>query len=251
MGLQRPSEPFHRVYSTPEPPSPARRPMVLALLAVAAACAVAGAVVFLVMPGGERAGGEDAAAVRPVPADTSRTPLRSGPSRIVRALPPPCGAVSQATVDRTVPRAERRQDGNSTLTTCTFSEGGSGARWLRVETRLYAPDDTAAPLRDAESGYDERWAQAKDAPMVRTYSLERRRGLGDEAYRWFKADRSSEGGAGPAVIGQVTARTRNAVLTVSYGERAPGGDGARARERACLDRATAVAREVVTALNRF
>ena len=241
MGLHRPSEPFHRIYSTPEPPSPARRPMLLALLAVTVACAVAGAVVLVVVPG-RGGGGEDAAAVRPVPADASRTPVRSG-SRIVRRLPPPCGTVSRSTVDRTVPGAKRRQDGNSTLTTCTYSEG---SRWLRVEARLHSPDDTAAPVRDAENDYDERWAQAHDAPLVRTYRLERHRGLGDEAYRWFKADKAE-----PRVIGQVTARTRNAVLTVSYGERVSGKDAARRRERACLDHATAVAREVVAALNHF
>jgi hypothetical protein len=115
-----------------------------------------------------------------------------------------------------------------------------------VEAHLYAPDNTATPVEDAASHYDERWAQAHDAPPVRTISLRRHRGLGDEAYRWFKADE-----AGPAVIGQVTARTRNAVLTVSYGEHAPGAAGRREVERACLDRATAVAREVVTALNHF
>ncbi|GAA0583628.1 hypothetical protein ACN3XK_50985 [Actinomadura welshii] len=246
MGLQRPPEPFHRVYSAPEPPSPPRGPRLLKLLAVLAAFAVAGAGVFLVVPGRSQSGGggSDAAAVAQMPAGAEHSPVR--PREFVRSLPAPCGTVSRATVDRTVPKARPRQSGNSTLTTCTYSAEGSPSRWLRVEAHLYAPDDTATPVEDAANLYDERWEQAHDAPPVRTISLRSHQGLGDEAYRWFKADE-----AGPAVIGQVTARTRNAVLTVSYGEHAPGAAERRDLERACLDRATAVAREAVAALNHF
>ncbi|XRQ05014.1 hypothetical protein ACN3XK_51920 [Actinomadura welshii] len=241
MGLQRPSEPFHRVYSEPEPPAPVLGPRVLKPLAAVAALAAAGTVAFLVVPGGSGRGAEDAAALGQVPGRTSEESASS--PRIVRRLPAPCEAVSKATVDRTVPGATRRQSGNSTLTTCTFSSGGS---WLRVEAHLYAPDNTATPVRDAETSYAEKWSQAHAVPLARTVSLQRHRGVGEEAYRWFKAD---DGRA--AVIGQVTARTRNAVLTVSYSERVPGEGTRLARERACLDRATAVAREVVGALNHF
>ncbi|GAA4312812.1 hypothetical protein [Actinomadura luteofluorescens] len=164
---------------------------------------------------------------------------------MINALPAPCGTVAAATAERAVPKATRRQSANSTLTTCTFSSTGSAFRWLRVEAHLYAPGDTASPVQDAEGYYDAQWAQAHDAPLVRTVTLERRDGIGDEAYRWFKTDEGQ-----PTVVGQVTARIRNAVFTVSYSEQAPRGGRADARERACLETATAVAREVLAALNR-
>ncbi|MGK5558917.1 hypothetical protein ACSNOI_45680, partial [Actinomadura kijaniata] len=53
MGLPRPSEPFRRVYSAPEPPSPARRPRLVALLAAVVAFALAAGVVFWLAPRGE------------------------------------------------------------------------------------------------------------------------------------------------------------------------------------------------------
>ncbi|TDD79992.1 hypothetical protein E1293_21840 [Actinomadura darangshiensis] len=239
MGLQRPVEPFHRPYSPPEPPAPARRPKrLLALLVAAAAVAAAVVAVFLVAPG-ERNGGTDKASVRP---QMSMSPSQ----RIVTALPAACGTVSPRTVARSVPKATRRQNANSTLSTCTYTATGSAYRWLRVETHLYAPADTRTPVRDAEGYYDAQWADAHDAPLARTITLERAPGIGDEAYRWFRADEGR-----PAVIGQVTARTRNTVLTVSYSERAPAKARQDARERACLDAATAAAREVLTALNHF
>jgi hypothetical protein len=250
VGLRRPVEPFHRPYSGPEPPRPARRPrrpMVL-LAAVAALAAAAVAVVLVVS--GQR---EDAAAPRRTPPDGRSQPPPSSaggsPSpaqRLISALPAPCGTVAAGTVERAVPKATRRQSANSTLTTCTYSSTGSAFRWLRVEAHLYAPGGTANPVQDAEGYYDAQWAQAHDAPLVRTVTLERQRGIGDEAYRWFKTDEGQ-----PTVVGQVTARVRNAVFTVSYSEQAPRGGRRDARERACLDTAAAVAREVLAALNHF
>ncbi|TDC58122.1 hypothetical protein E1281_02790 [Actinomadura sp. KC345] len=241
MGLQRSSEPFHRVYSAPEPPSD-RWPRLIKPLAAVTALAAAGAVVFLVVPGqGQVHAGRDNAAVRP-PGDSAEEPSR----RFVRALPEPCGSVSKDTVDQAVPKATQRQSANSTLTTCTYASEGSRLRWLRVEARLYSPGDTGTPVQDAESYYATQWAQAHDTPFIRTISLARHRGIGDEAYRWFKADEER-----PAVLGQVTARIRNAVVTVSYSEQAPGAGGRDGRERACLDRATAAARDVLDALNDF
>ncbi|MFS2295250.1 MAG: hypothetical protein FWJ90_21565 [Actinomadura sp.] len=239
--VQRPSEPFHRIYSTPEPPSQIRVPRLLKPVAVVAALAAAGAIGFLVVPGaGRGGGGEDAAALGHLHGD--RREPQSSAVPMVTVLPSPCATVSKATVGRAVPKAKRRQDGNSTLTTCTYSEG---SRWLRVEARLYAPDNTATPVEDAERRYEERWAEAQSTPLDRTIRLEPHRGVGDEAYRWFRMD------GGPDVVGEVTARTRNAILTVSYGERVPDDGERYEREHACLDRAAAVAREVVTALNRF
>ncbi|MFB4306427.1 hypothetical protein ACA511_09930 [Actinomadura sp. GTD37] len=252
MGLQRPVEPFHRPYAGPEPPSPARRPRrLLAVLVAAAAFAAAAVAVFLVAPGEEN--GTDRAAVAPrrsAPQTPSQTPPETPSSepaqRIVKALPPPCGTVSAGTVAKAVPEAREEERKNSTLTSCTYTSTESGFRWMRVETRLYAPSHSAAPVRDAESYYDARWTQAHDAPLFRTISLERERGVGDEAYRWLKADAGQ-----PTVVGEVTVRVRNAVFTVSYSEQAPGKGERAERERVCLARATAAAREVFTALNDF
>lgn len=248
MGRGRPVEPFHRPYSPPEPPAPARRPRRFAVLAAVVVLVAAGAALYLLVPG---RGGRDAA-VRSRPGGEGSRPPASAPSasakaRIVETLPPPCGTVSKATVDRAVPRATRREDANSTLTTCTFSSAGSAYPWLRVETHLYAPANTATPVEDAESYYNAQWERAGEAAHVRTITLERRRGLGDEAYRWSRTDEGR-----PAVVGQVTARVRNAVFTVSYGERAPGGRGAQdGRARASIATVTAVAAEVLTTLNHF
>ncbi|GAA4231511.1 hypothetical protein GCM10022254_28870 [Actinomadura meridiana] len=247
MGRGRPVEPFHRPYSPPEPPAPARRPKRFVPLAVVAVLAVAGAALYLLVPGRD----DQDAAVRSVPGGAGGRPPtsdRSAPARarIVETLPPPCGMVSQATVDRVVPKATRRENANSTLSTCTYASAGSYP-WLRVEAHLYAPADTPTPVEDAESYYNAQWAQAGDAPFVRTVTLERQRGIGDEAYGWSRADKGS-----PTVVGQLTARVRNAVFTVSYSERAPGDRGAQdGRARACLGTVTAVAREVLTALTHF
>ncbi|NVI86002.1 hypothetical protein [Actinomadura sp. BRA 177] len=244
VGLQRPVEPFHRPYAGPEPPSPARRPRrLLAVLVAAAAFAAAAVAVFLVAPG--KGGGTDRAAVTPS-RSTPQTASSEAAQQIVRALPPPCGTVSDGTVAKAVPKAAKRQSANSTLTTCTYSSTGSAFRWLRVEARLYAPANTATPVRDAEGYYDAQWAQAHDAPLTRTIALEREGGVGDEAYRWFKADEGQ-----PTVVGQVTARVRNAVFTVSYSEEAPARAKQAEREHAILATATSAAREVLTALNDF
>ncbi|MFC4053380.1 hypothetical protein ACFOY4_27155 [Actinomadura syzygii] len=259
MGLQRPPDPFDRVYSAPEPPSPGRRRRSrrVAVLVAVVAFGAAAVAVFLLAP---VRGGGDGAAVRPTPSRAptddgtptaestptdGETPAEGG-GQVVKALPAPCGTVSQRTVDKTVPKATRRESANSTLTTCTYSSTGRDFRWLRIEAHLYAPGDTPNPVRDAESYYDAQWTQAHHAPLVRTISLEPHKGLGDEAYRWFKADEGQ-----PTVVGQVTARIRNAVFTVSYSERAPAKGRQDERKRACLAKATDVAVEVMTALNHF
>ncbi|WP_262402364.1 hypothetical protein [Actinomadura sp. CNU-125] len=143
------------------------------------------------------------------------------------------------TVRRTIPGARQRDNANSTLTTCTYDSTGPPFRWLRVEAHLYAPENTATPVEDARRYFDAQWRQAHEAPLFRTFTLERRSGLGDEAYRWFKRDEGQ-----PTVVGEVAVRTRNAVITVSYSERGEGTD----REAECLAVATTVAREVLTSL---
>ncbi|MFF5258398.1 hypothetical protein ACFY4C_05590 [Actinomadura viridis] len=253
------------MYSAPEPPAPVRRSRVLVLLAaVAALVMVAGAVYFLV-PGDE---GERVASAVPPERDGGRdrngegppaAPGEDGPSpdtaqpgtepsgaasppaaEPIGSLPPACGTVPAGTVRSLIPKAQRRESSNQTLTTCTYSSGGDAFRWLRVEAHLYAPANTPTPVDDARRYFGAQWAQAHNSPLERTVSLARHSGMGDEAYRWYKADRGQ-----PTVVGQVTVRLRNVVVTVSYSEQARGKGAAEARERECLGKATRVAGEVL------
>ncbi|WP_030169670.1 hypothetical protein [Spirillospora albida] len=250
--MPRPSEPFQRVYSAPEPPAAARRPRRLALLVAVVAFAVAAVAAFLIAPGRGNAPAprtsrapETGRALETTPApETSSGAPEPSPTgqRLVQALPAPCGAVRKGTARRVVPGARERQSQNSTLTTCTYASTASAWRWLRVEAHLYAPANTPSPVEDAEGYYDAQWAQARGSTLERTITLARHTGLGDESFRWFKADRGQ-----PTVVGQMTFRERNAVVTVSYSEQA-SGDGAERRREACLANAEQVAREVLAAL---
>ncbi|WP_285495050.1 hypothetical protein [Actinomadura sp. NBRC 104425] len=262
MGLPRPSE-FQRVYSTPEPPS-GRRPRLLAVVVALAAFALAAGAVFVLSGGdeGERAAsasspdadrgsatGPDAAST-PAPSESpssaapsqtsaSPPPTSADTARPITSLPSACDTVPRATVARLVPNAQRRESSNSTLTTCTYSSTGKDFRWLRVEAHLYAPADTATPVEDARGYFGAQWTQAHEATLERTVRLERQTGLGDEAFRWFKVDKGQ-----PTVVGQVTMRIRNVVVTVAYSEQVRDAAAARERENACLSNAGAVAREV-------
>ncbi|WP_131738509.1 hypothetical protein [Actinomadura roseirufa] len=246
MGLQRGPEPFQRVYSAPEPPAPARRPRRVALAVALATFVVAGVVVFLLLPGG----GEEHAARRPrASASASDAPTSDDPSgppaaRPVTALPAPCAMVTQGTLGRIVPAAKREGGGgNSTLTTCTYTSSAPGSRSLRVEAHLHPPGASADPVKDAEGYFDAHWTQAHDPDLERTISLEKETGIGDEAYRWLKADKGL-----PTIIGQVTVRLRNVVVTVSYSEETPAKGAGEDRRRACLAMAGTAAREVLRAL---
>ncbi|MFD0688323.1 hypothetical protein [Actinomadura fibrosa] len=256
MGLPRPSEQFPRVYSAPDPPAPARRPKLLALLVALVTFAVAAVVVFLVVPlgsgGGDHAGERSTPGTAPTddpaaPAPTgpgTPSPERTAPTAgPIASLPAPCSTIPAGTVQQILPGAKREESANSTLTTCTYYGTGSGFRWLRVEAHLYPPGATSEPVKDAEGYYDAQWAQAHQATLERTITLERQPGIGDEAYRWFKADKGQ-----PTVVGQVTARVRNAVFTVSYSEQAAGKGEQDKRERTCMAKAVRVAREVLAAL---
>jgi hypothetical protein len=262
VGLPRPSE-FQRVYSTPEPPS-GRRPRLLAVVVALAAFALAAGAVFVLSGGdeGERAASasspdadrgpatDPAAASTPPSEAPSASPSSPAPSRAsaspsqdtarpITSLPSACDTVPRATVARLVPNAQRRESSNSTLTTCTYSSTGKDFRWLRVEAHLYAPADTPTPVEDARGYFGAQWTQAHEATLERTVRLERQTGLGDEAFRWFKVDKGQ-----PTVVGQVTMRIRNVVVTVAYSEQARDAAAARDRENACLSNAGAVAREV-------
>ncbi|MBO2466116.1 hypothetical protein [Actinomadura violacea] len=245
MGLQR--EPFHRVYSAPEPPSPSRRPRLLVLLVALVAFGGAAVAVFLLMP----EHGRDAAAPRSGSPSPGRSAEPSRPSespmqeQTVGSLPKPCAMVPDKTVRRTIPKAREDESSNSTFTTCTYTAQEPRFRWLRVEVNLHAPAKSPTPVRDAETDYRASWAQAHDAPLVRTISLRPQRGIGDEAFRWFKSDDGQ-----PTVVGEVTTRYRNVLVTVSYSEQAAKGRAA-AREGACLGAAEGVAREVLATLAHF
>ena len=248
MALQRPPEPFQRLYSPPEPPATARRPRVLVLLVAAVAVVLAaGGVVFFLPAGEPGTVGDREASVGKAPARrSSSAPTGPAGSGAIAALPRPCGTVPADTVRSLVPGAQRLESSNQTLTTCTYTSGGDRSRWLRVEAHLYAPSNTPTPVEDARRYYGSQWTQAHDATIERTMNLERtvslarHSGLGDEAYRWFKEDRGR-----PAVMGQVTVRLRNTVITVGYSERTGGSGGAETREDQCLENATRVAREVL------
>jgi hypothetical protein len=210
---------------------------VLALLVAAAALVLVAGGVYLLLP--DRvpgAGGEREASLGradPVPSPSEPEPIAT--------LPPPCGTVPSGTVRSLIPGAQRHESSNQTLTTCTYSSGSDRSRWLRVEAHLYSPANTPTPFEDARRYYGTQWTQAHSPAVERTVSLARHPGMGDEAYRWFKEDLGR-----PTVVGQVTIRLRNAVISVGYSERG-GPGGAAAREEACLDTATRVAREVLRA----
>jgi hypothetical protein len=153
--------------------------------------------------------------------------------------------VSERTVRRTTPKATRQESANASFTTCTYTSGGPPFRWLRVELTLYPPAGSATPVRDAEREFGVSWSDAHNARLVRTISLRRQGGIGDEAFRWFKADDGQ-----PTVVGQVTARLRNVLVTVSYSEQA-GKGRADAREGACIGAAEGVTREVLRTLTHF
>jgi hypothetical protein len=234
------------MYSPPEPPTRARRPRIVVALAAVVALVLATGGIYLLLPdaGRERAG----------PAASSEREASVGgggeprAEKTIGTLPPPCATVASSTVRSLIPDATREQGANRTLSTCTYTAAADPAHWLRVEVHLY-PSGTARPVQDAQSYFDSEWTKANNEVLARTVSLARNEDMGDEAYHWFREDQSGE-----AVLGQVTVRVRNAVITIGYSEGAPragGGPpagGAEAREDECLRNATRVAREV---LRRF
>ncbi|MGI5164571.1 hypothetical protein ACQEU3_09480 [Spirillospora sp. CA-253888] len=260
MGLPRPQEPFQRVYSAPEPPAPARRPKVLALLVAVVSFVLAAVAVFWLAPGGTEREKPTAASPAPSaeptpppsasdepsasPEPTTPPPSSSAPptqAPAVAALPPACKTVSQATLRNLIPKAKQTAGANRGLTSCTSTAGDGSYRWLLVEATLYPPDDSEAPVDQARGLYASRWNQAHQPSMTETLALERRSGLGDEAYHWFKVDKGQ-----PTVTGEVVVRDRNVVIRVGYSESVPARGQAAGRRQSCLDKAARVAREVLT-----
>jgi len=237
------------MYSPPEPPKPparARAPRIVVALAAAVALVLAAGGVYLLFPDmGRQSAAPAASSAQEREASVGGGDDEPRAEKTIGALPPPCSTVASSTVRSLVPGATREQGANRTLSTCTYAAPGDPAHWLRVEVHLY-PSDTRRPVQNAESYFDSEWTKANNEVLARTVSLARDDDMGDEAYRWFREDQS-----GGAVLGQVTVRVRNAVITVGYSEGAPRGTGAggvEAREDECLRNATRVAREV---LRRF
>ncbi|KAB2346059.1 hypothetical protein [Actinomadura rudentiformis] len=113
-----------------------------------------------------------------------------------------------------------------------------------MEAHLYPPDKSTSPVDDAKGYYNAQWTQAQKPTLEQTVSLSRHRGLGDEAFRWFKVDKGQ-----PTVVGQVTVRLRNTVIAVSYSEYAESKNETDSREQTCLTKATDVAREVLAGIS--
>lgn len=247
MDLSRPPEPFHRVYSPPEAPPTGRRRPVVGAAAAATGVVMAVAVGLSVGSGTDpgnrsRSRGPDRASVGGSPNDprAGRSAADAGAVRTFVSVPAPCSGVDARTLHRLVSAPSVHQSSNSSLATCTFSSTSGGLRRLRVETRVIPPGVTATPVQDMAAFFAAQWARARRDAAGRTVSLERYQGLGDEAYRWYRLDLG-----GPAAVGEVALRVRNAVVTVAYSrqEQAPAAASTES-ERSCLAEATEVAREV-------
>jgi hypothetical protein len=178
----------------------------------------------------------------PVLGSPSGPATRSARPGLFTTLPPPCGTVHRATLNRLVPKATTRHSANTTLTTCTFTAPGARSPSVRVEARIFLPTDGTGAVEAAGDFFTAQWTRARSDPAVRTVSLRRYAGLGDEAYRRYTIDKS-----GPAATGEVAVRLRNAVITVSYEKGALSAGEAAADGRVFLAAATEVAREVTGA----
>ncbi|HEX6471090.1 MAG TPA: hypothetical protein VF069_18470 [Streptosporangiaceae bacterium] len=251
-------EPFHRVYSPPEPPPQSRRPAVVGVLTVFLVVIVLGAAGFVAYgrhaatPARAAASAtatEQARAGGPArdPATSSAPAPAPATPRLFRLAPQACVVVSPDTVRRLVPAATIARGGGATASTCDYlARSGSRYRELRVETQIFAPAVSPDPVDDAKVALAGRWADARTDPVVRTVEIEHVTGLGDEAYQRYATDKGQ-----PTVVGEVVVRVRNSLAAVSYAEDAPAGgrDGAAAaavRQR-CVTEATAVAREILRA----
>jgi hypothetical protein len=245
-------EPFHRVYSPPDPPPQSRRPAVIGGVVTAVAVLALGAAGFVVYDGHNappRATTTDQArAGKPHAADAGAEATVPRPKpRLFTLAPQACVVVSPDTVHRLVPAATIARGGGSTASTCDYSgktgsKAGSRYRELRVETQIFAPAVSPDPVDDAKAAIGNRWADARKDPVVRTVEMRHVAGLGDEAYQRYAADKGQ-----PTVVGEVVVRVRNSLVAVSYVEDAPAPGGTDAARQRCLTEATAVAREILRA----
>jgi hypothetical protein len=162
---------------------------------------------------------------------------------LFKRAPQACVIVSPDTVHRLVPAATIARGGGLTASTCDYSgKVGSRFRELRVETQIFTPAVSPDPVDDAKAAIGNRWADAREDPVVRTVEMRHVAGLGDEAYERYATDKGQ-----PTVVGEVVMRVRNSLVAVSYVENAPAAGGADAARQRCLAEATAVAREILRA----
>jgi hypothetical protein len=248
LGQARPPEPFHRVYSPPDPPPQSRRPVVIGGVFAAAVAVALGAAGFVAI---DRQDGapqstttKQARAGKPHAADAgAQAAMPRAARRLFTLAPQACVIVSPETVHRLVPAATIARGGGTTASTCDYSgKAGSRYRELRVETQIFAPSVSPDPVDDAKAAIGGRWADAREDPVVRNVAMRHVTGLGDEAYQRYAADKGQ-----PTVMGEVVVRVRNSLAAVSYVEDAPAGGGTAAARQRCLTEATAVAREILRA----
>jgi hypothetical protein len=260
LGLPRPPESFHRVYSPPEPPPQGRRSTVVGALSAVLTLVAVGAVAFTVYAQGDGARpastvrGQSASAFPPPStqqgsadqgsADQGSAASASRPApRLLTLAPQACVVVSPATVRRLIPSATISRGGGRTASTCDYSgKSGSRFRELRVETQIFTTTQSPpAPVDQAKSALDNRWKDAGRDPVVRTVALDHVQGLGEEAFQRYAKDKGQ-----PTVVGEVVMRIRNSLAVISYVEDAPDGADDATRQR-CLSEAAGVAREILPA----
>jgi hypothetical protein len=236
------------VYSTPVPPPQNRRPVVIGGVVSAVVALALGAGGFVVYDRNDGAPQatttKQARAGEPRAADAgAQAALPRAAPRLFTLAPQACVIVSPETVDRLVPSATIARGGGPTASTCDYSgKAGSRYRELRIETQIFAPAVSPDPVDDAKAAIGNRWADAREDPVVRTVDLRHVSGLGDEAYQRYATDKGQ-----PTVVGEVVVRVRNSLAAVSYVENAPAaGRGDAVRQR-CLSEATAVAQEILRA----
>jgi hypothetical protein len=263
LGLPRPPESFHRVYSPPEPPPQGRRPTVVGALTAVLALVAVGAVAFTVYAQGDDArqtatvrdqSGPSAPALPPPStqqgsADQGSAASASRPApRLLTLAPQACVVVSPATIRRLIPSATISRGGGRTASTCDYSgKSGSRFRELRVETQIFTTAQSPpAPVDQAKSALDDRWKEAGRDPVVRTEALDHVPGLGDEAFQRYAKDKGQ-----PTVVGEVVMRIRNSLAVISYVEDAPDGAGSidDATRKRCLSEAAGIAREILPAFD--
>jgi hypothetical protein len=112
-----------------------------------------------------------------------------------------------------------------------------------VEAYLFPPRNGGDPTKDAQGLLSSDWTQAhKDDGLTTTVVLQRRPGLGDEAFQWYKTDKGE-----PVVVGEVEVRLRNALVRVSYSRDRPAKADEQTTQKRLLHEAAAVARQAIEA----
>lgn len=246
MVISRAPEPFHRVYSPPEPPPTAGRPALLGVVTAAAASVLAVGTGFLLgfdSGGPEGTASADKAWVggRPESREQAGPPVTDPSPRLFGSVPTPCSGVTESTRDRLLDRgAAVSRSANTSVAICTFTATGGAVRWLRVETRVFPQASSRAPVEDARTFLGRQWDRAHQETDAHTLMLERSSEPGDEAYHWLKRDTDQ-----PIALAEVAVRLRNAVITIGYSfETTSNGTFAQSEQRALSEAAT-VARDVL------